>query len=128
MVKKILIADDEQEVVDILTERLQREGFEVLVSRTGHEALIQTRAHMPDLILMDIVLPDMDGSEAVRDLHDHPATTGIPVIFLSGIIAGQDDFGSSGITVGGRHYEAIGKPFTYSDLRSRIGEMLQLTE
>lgn len=127
MPKKILIVDDEAEVVDIVRNNLEKEGYEVVVSYTGRDGLIQARAHLPSLILMDIVLPDMDGAEAIKELHDHPATVGIPVLFLSGIIEGALGFGGSEITVGGRVYKAMGKPFSYGDLKKNLEQILDLT-
>ncbi len=124
MSKKILLVDDEKEVVDIIQAKLIKDGFDVIVSYLGREGIIQARAHLPDIILMDIVLPDMDGADVIKELHDHRATVGIPVIFLSGIIGRG---GKMDITVGGRSYEAIGKPFTYMDLKDRIDHLLRLT-
>ena len=126
--KKILIVDDEAEVIEIVRSKLEAEGYDVILSHTGRDGLIQARAHLPDLVLMDIVLPDMDGAEVVKELHDHPATIGIPVMFLSGIISGDEGSGESEITVGGRIYQAIGKPFSYAQLKEKVEKMLSLTE
>ena len=127
-IQKILIVDDEPEVVDILRQKLERDGFHALTAASGRDAILQTRLHLPDLVLMDIVLPDMDGSEVVKTLHDHSATVGIPVIFLSGIISENETGEAATITVAGRTYEAIGKPFTYHDLRRRIDHIASLAE
>lgn len=124
MAKKILLVDDEVEVVEIVQAKLQNDGYQVVVSHTGREGIIQARAHLPDMILMDIVLPDMDGADAVKELHDHNATVGIPVLFLSGIVGGGQD---AEINVGGRSYDAMGKPFTYAQLKARIEHILALT-
>jgi len=128
MSKKILIVDDEPDVLDTVSARLERDGYDVVVANRGRDGLIRARAHLPDIVLMDIVLPDMDGAEAVKELHDHPATVGIPVVFLSGIIANEADGKSTEITVGGRSYDALGKPFTYLQLRDKIEKILALTE
>lgn len=127
MSKKILIVDDEVEIVDVLSSKLERDGYEVVVAYTGRDGLIQARAHLPDIVLMDIVLPDMDGAEVVKELHDHAATVGIPVIFLSGIISDDPSGKASEITVGGRSYEALGKPFTYQDIKKRLERILEMT-
>lgn len=128
MSKKILIVDDEVEVLDIVRCKLEHDGYEVLLAHSGREGLIRARAHLPDIVLMDIVLPDMDGAEAVKELHDHPATVGIPVVFLSGIIANEINGKPTEVTVGGRAYDALGKPFTYADLLKKIEKTLALTE
>lgn len=125
LVKKILFVDDDVEVVDMIRTRLKNDGYDVVVSHTARDAIIQARAHLPDLILMDIVLPDMDGAEVIRELHDHRVTIGIPVIFLSGIVGMES---GADIVVAGRSYEAIGKPFTYAQLKSRIENVLALTQ
>ncbi|MEW5895011.1 MAG: response regulator [Candidatus Omnitrophota bacterium] len=127
MVKKILLVDDETDTVGIISSKLEADGFKVFLSRNGRDGLIQARAHLPDMVLMDIVLPDMDGAEVVKELHDHPATVGVPVIFLSGIVV-SDGNGDAEITVGGRDYMAIGKPFTYRELKEKIDAVLKLTE
>lgn len=124
MAKKILFVDDEVEVVEIVQAKLLNDGYQVVVSYTGREGIIQARAHLPDMILMDIVLPDMDGADAVKELHDHNATVGIPVLFLSGIVGGGQE---AEINVGGRVYKAMGKPFTYAQLKQRIDHILALT-
>lgn len=128
MSKKILIVDDEVEVLDIVRCKLEQDGYEVLMAHSGREGLIRARAHLPDIVLMDIVLPDMDGAEAIKELHDHPATVGIPVVFLSGIIANETNGKPTEIRVGGRSYDALGKPFTYHDLLKKIEKILALTE
>jgi CheY-like chemotaxis protein len=124
LAKKILFVDDEVEVVEIVQAKLQNDGYQVVISHTGREGIIQARAHLPDMILMDIVLPDMDGADAVKELHDHNATVGIPVLFLSGIVGGGQE---AEINVGGRVYKAMGKPFTYAQLKQRIDHILALT-
>lgn len=127
MSRKVLIVDDEVEVVQIIRKKLEADGFEVVLSYTAQEGLIQARAHLPDVILMDIVLPDMDGPDAVKELHAHPATLRIPVVFLSGIVEGKPAVGCHEITVSGRSYKAIGKPFHYSELKDTVEHLLALT-
>ncbi|HRZ40222.1 MAG TPA: response regulator [Candidatus Omnitrophota bacterium] len=127
--RKILIVDDEPEILQRLKERLERDGFDVLTTASGRDAIIQTRIHLPDLILVDIVLPDMDGAEVVRELHNHPATVAIPAIFLSGIISeNPDSKDGAEIMVAGRTYTALGKPFTYRQLKEKLDHLLSLME
>lgn len=128
MPKKILIVDDEVEIADVLGSKLEADGYDIILAYTGRDGLIQARAHLPDIVLMDIVLPDMDGAEVVKELHDHVATVGIPVIFLSGIISDDPSGKASEITVGGRLYEALGKPFTYQDIKKRLERILEMTD
>ncbi len=127
--KKILIVDDELEILHSLKDKLERDGYDVLTTVSGRDAIIQTRTHLPDLILVDIVLPDMDGAEVVRELHDHPATVAIPAVFLSGIISENPDSKKDAeIMVGGRIYTALGKPFTYRQLKEKVDHILSLLD
>ncbi len=127
--KKILIVDDELEILQSLKEKFERDGYDVLTTASGRDAIIQTRIHLPDLILVDIVLPDMDGAEVVKELHDHAATIAIPAMFLSGIISDNSDSqGGAEIMVAGRTYAALGKPFTYRQLKEKVDHVLSLSE
>lgn len=124
--RRILVVDDEKETLDILEKKLRAQQFSVLKAATAKEALDQIQKSPPDLILMDIVLPDMEGSEAVRLLHEDPLTKDIPVIFLSGIVSKEEGTARPEINVGGRLYRAIAKPCTLSELlagiRRELGE------
>lgn len=122
--RKILVVDDEQEFLDVLSKKLAEENFEVVTATTAQEAIEKTRTVAPKLILMDIVLPDMEGSEAVRLLAEDPATEQIPVIFLSGIISKEEGTPVPEIKVGGRLYTAVSKPFTIDDLLREIRKVL----
>jgi len=103
--------------------------FEVVEARgddgAAREALAQVKKNPPDLVLMDIVLPDMEGSEAVRLLNEDPLTKDIPVIFLSGIISREEGTARPEINVGGRLYRAIAKPFTLAELLGEIKRALE---
>jgi two-component system alkaline phosphatase synthesis response regulator PhoP len=109
--KKILIVDDDEELRNLVDKTLSRKRYETLMAETGSEAIDKAKQNMPDLILMDIVLPDMDGSEAIKVLQEFPQTSNIPVIFLSGMIS-KDDGEDSCINVGGKRYKALAKPCT----------------
>ena len=117
--KTILVVDDEQEVLDFLEKKLSEQNYNVLRAVTAMEAIRQARGNLPQLILMDIVLPDMEGAEAVRVLAEAPPTQDIPVIFLSGILS-SDDMTDLEVNVGGRLYKAVSKPFAFEDLLAEI--------
>jgi len=99
---KLLYVEDNEDNVYMLTRRLKRKGYEVLVASDGAEGIELARAQAPALILMDLSLPVLDGWEATRRLKADPATSGIPVIALSAhamagdrdaaLAAGCDDF------------------------------------
>lgn len=80
---KILLVEDNEMNRDMLSRRLERKGFEVLIAVDGLEGVNMARSETPDLILMDMSLPVMDGWEAVRALKDNPETKSIPVLGLS---------------------------------------------
>ena len=81
--KKILLVEDNEMNRDMLSRRLVRRGYEVSIAVDGQEGVDKARAEMPDLILMDMSLPVMDGWEATRQLKADNATSGIPIIGLS---------------------------------------------
>ena len=99
---KILIVEDNEMNRDMLSRRLERKGFQVLIATDGQQGVTMAQAEMPDLILMDMSLPVMDGWEATRQLKALPATQLIPVIALTAhamasdrekaFAAGCDDF------------------------------------
>ena len=122
--KIILVVDDEKEVLDWLDKKLSSETYVVLIALTAREALEKARRHKPDLILMDIVLPDMEGSEVVRILAKDSLTTHIPVIFMSGIVSKEDEHAQIELNVGGQLYPAVSKPFKYEELLKEIQESL----
>lgn len=122
--KIILVVDDEKEVLDWLEKRLSGETYVVLMALTAKEAFEKARRHKPDLILMDIVLPDMEGSEVVRILAGDSLTAHIPVIFMSGIVSKEGEHTQIELNVGGRLYRAVSKPFEFKELLKEIQETL----
>lgn len=122
---KILVVDDDQDITEVLEKKLIKDGFNVKTVSTGSDAINTARTFLPNLILMDIVLPDLDGSEAVRQLKEIPETISIPIVFLSGIVTGNHgEEHSPEVKVAGRTFRAIGKPFSYMHLREVIDEIL----
>lgn len=122
--KTILVVDDEKEVLDWLEKKLSGENYAVLRASAAKEALEKTRESNPDLVLMDIVLPDMEGSDVVRTLAEDPMTKNVPVIFMSGIISREDDPTQLELNVGGRLYKALSKPFEFEELLREIKKIL----
>jgi CheY-like chemotaxis protein len=122
-VKKILIVDDEVGMLESLERKLEADGFEVILATNGQEAAERIFSYTPDLVFMDIVLPDIEGSEIVRRLQSDPVARKIPIVFLSGIVASGTDSRQSQVKVGGWEYRALAKPFTYRDLREMIDDV-----
>ena len=83
--KKIMVVEDETALQKVLVEWLKTEGFDVAAASTGLEAVKMIPEELPDLILLDIILPEMDGFEVMRELAKNPATASIPIIILSNL-------------------------------------------
>lgn len=122
--KTILVVDDEKDVLDWLESKLSGEHYTVLRASAAKEALEKARKNKPHLVLMDIVLPDMEGSEVVRMLASDPLTAHIPVIFMSGIISKEEEGTRLELNVGGRLYKALSKPFEFEQLLKEIKSVL----
>ncbi len=90
MAKKILVVDDEPGVRMILSLKLEDRGYEVLTAEDGAEAVRLAGEKMPDLILLDLNMPGMDGSEAAMELKDNEVTKKIPVIFLTALVSPEE--------------------------------------
>lgn len=112
----ILIVDDEEDILALLDKKLTEREFRVYTATRGQEAIEKARQHKPGLILMDIVLPDIAGPEAVKLMKEDPATRHIPIIFLSGIVSREDEDVDMGVQVDGVRYQALAKPFFFQDL------------
>ena len=114
---KILIVDDEADLLSVLVARFGREGFEVLTSDNGSDAIEIVRAHRPDVIIMDVKMPDVSGGAVGLSLKEDPATKDIPIIFLSGTFAGEEEHGRSH-GFGGNI--KIAKPYEFEDLLNAV--------
>jgi excisionase family DNA binding protein len=125
--KKILVVDDDAEIVDLLVEVLTRDGrFEVKTATSGYEAGIQTQRFRPDCILLDYMLPDVNGNVVCHTIRKNPEFENIRIIIVSGVIKQEeiDQLLKSGAQ------DFIKKPFDINDLINRICatlEMLQKT-
>ena len=119
--KRILIVDDEVEILVLLSRRLQSWGYEVLTAATGEDALRMAEEKRPDLILLDIVMPEMVGRDVCLRLKSHPKTSSIPVVFLTAL--GMPEQVEAGICVGANDY--IVKPFEARELKERIEACFQ---
>jgi two-component system sensor histidine kinase/response regulator len=118
----ILLVDDIPSNLNYLSDVLHKEGFGIMLATTGKEALLAARRELPDLILLEIALPEMDGYEVSCELKKDPFTQDIPVIFITARTEHEDII--KGFEVGAVDY--IIKPFTYSELVARIKTQLEL--
>ena len=116
---RVLVVDDEPNIVDVISMALRYEGFEVASAATGAEALSAVRAVRPHLMLLDVMLPDMEGFEIARRLGAERAR--VPIIFLTARDATEDRV--RGLTVGGDDY--VTKPFSLEELVARVRALLR---
>ena len=120
----ILIVDDRPENLQLLFEALSREGYELRRVLSGEQALQVARFDPPDLILLDIRMPEMDGYEVCRRLKAQPQTQGIPVIFLSALDESLDKV--KAFNVGGADY--VTKPFQIEEVLARVKHQIRLQQ
>jgi DNA-binding response OmpR family regulator len=120
---KILVAEDERDIRDLITFTLQFAGFDVEAALNGEDAVEKARAVKPDLILMDVRMPKMTGYEACSALKAKPEVADIPVVFLSA--KGQESEINEGLGVGGVDY--ILKPFAPEELIEQVKRILKET-
>jgi len=118
----VLIVDDEPRNLQVVGSLLRRQGYDVVFAGSGAEALASVRENPPDLILLDVMMPAMDGYEVCRKLKEDPARKRIPVIFLTA--KGETDDLVQGFDVGGVDY--VTKPFRAEELLARVKTHLQL--
>lgn len=119
--KTLLVADDEQDIVDLVTYNLTREGFHVLAAADGLESLKIIRKHCPDIVILDWMMPGMDGLEVCRQLRQTPETSRIPVIMLTAKSDTVDKI--LGLEMGADDY--VTKPFHVRELVARIHAVLR---
>ena len=119
--KKILIVDDEERMLRFIRLNLEHDGFQVLEAIKGHEALDKMRTDMPDMILLDVMLPDLDGFEVLKMVRE---ISNIPVIMLTA--KGEEDDRVRGLELGADDY--VTKPFSPRELVSRVKAVLRRVE
>ncbi len=119
---KILAIDDDIEVVSLLKQSLERYGYEVMTAQSGPEGLEKAFSRKPDLILLDIIMPDMDGLSVLRQLRSESSTCSMPVILLTAKGRTEDIFEAEKY----RPTDYIVKPVALKDLLRLIKKYLAL--
>jgi DNA-binding response OmpR family regulator len=121
-IKKILIADDEPDVLAVLEKKLKQNDFEVMALSKGREIIAKVKSFQPDLLILDIVMPDMDGYAVGISLRQDEAAKKIPIIFMtgkelefSGMQKRAQELGSCDI---------INKPCTFEELLAKVKEAI----
>ncbi|MEW6730435.1 MAG: response regulator [Acidobacteriota bacterium] len=121
MGRNILVVDDEQDLLDLMEIILEAEGFSVTKAVNGREALTKVQHQHPDLILLDVMMPVMDGWEVLKTLKNNEETAQIPVVMVTAKIGPEDR--QRGLREGASEY--ICKPFAPREVINRIKVLLQ---
>jgi DNA-binding response OmpR family regulator len=121
MARSILVVDDEKTLRETLSEELETEGYDVLQAADGRAAVDMFRRHRPDLILLDLMLPEISGTEVCRIIR---AESGVPILMLTAKSAEVDKV--VGLELGADDY--VTKPFSFRELLARIRALLRRTE
>ena len=119
--KKILVVDDEPNIVKLVSFILSTNGYEVIEASLGAEGIKKAKAEKPDLIILDVMMPKMDGFEAAKKLRADKATSGIPILMLSSKAQFEDKM--KGIDSGAMDY--VTKPFDKHELLEKVQECLE---
>ncbi len=119
---RLLVVDDEPNIVELLSASLRYAGFEVVTAMTGREAVQLAERSLPDLVVLDIMLPDLDGFDVVRRLRS--GARPLPVLFLTARDTTEDKI--TGLTLGGDDY--VTKPFSLEEVVARIRAVLRRTQ
>lgn len=119
--KTILVCDDDPLLVDLLEYRLSSRGYGVTITRDGGEALAWLQQNRPDAIILDTMMPVMDGYEVLRRIRENPETADIPVIMLTARKQERDIVGA--LELGANDY--IVKPFIPEELAARLSRLLE---
>lgn len=119
--EKIAVIEDEPDILEVIAHNLKREGFRVLECKDGAEAVGLVKAESPSLVLLDLMLPGMDGLEICRTLKQDPLTRSIPVIMVTA--KGEESDIVSGLSLGADDY--VRKPFSPRELVARVKAVLR---
>jgi DNA-binding response OmpR family regulator len=121
MASHVLVVEDEPDIRDLLAYHLERDGYQVSTCRTGTEALRRARTAPPDLVLLDLMLPEMNGLEICRRLRGDPATSSLPIVMLTA--KGEELDRVLGLELGADDY--IVKPFSPKEVLARVRAVLR---
>jgi two-component system, OmpR family, phosphate regulon response regulator PhoB len=120
-VPAVLIVDDEKDLQSVLDFNLRQAGFETMLAATGAEALVQLRRRVPDLVILDLMLPDIPGTEVCRQVKSDPRTSRVPVVMLTA--KGDEVDRVVGFELGADDY--VTKPFSVRELVLRLRAVLR---
>lgn len=122
---KILVVDDDEKILNLIQALLKPRGFEVFTMNRAQGVAEKIKKVIPQIILMDVMLPDLYGSDVVANLHKDPFIATIPVIFLTGLTSEKDAPGEpTSLKIGDRYFPAIAKPFDPEKLVNTVQKVL----
>ena len=121
MSSRVLIVEDEPDIRELVVHHLKREGYQVSAASSGEEALRQVQAAPPDLVILDLMMPAMDGLEVCRRLRQDPATASLPIVMLTA--KGDEIDRVLGLEIGADDY--VVKPFSPKELLARVRAVLR---
>ncbi len=124
MSKKILVVDDEQHITELIQFNLKSYGFDVITCDNGEDAVLLSQKEMPELVILDLMLPGIDGLEACRRIRNNEKTAKIPIIMLTA--KGEEADKVLGLELGADDY--LTKPFSVRELLARIRAILRRVE
>ena len=124
MSKKILVVDDEQHITELIQFNLESYGFDVIACDNGEDAVLLSQKEMPELVILDLMLPGIDGLEACRRIRNNEKTAKIPIIMLTA--KGEEADKVLGLELGADDY--LTKPFSVRELLARIRAILRRVE
>jgi len=119
--EKILVIEDEADILEVTQYNLSREGYRVTTSRDGAEGLARAKREAPDLVILDLMLPGLDGLEVCRRMQSDPITSGIPIIMVTA--KGEESDVVTGLQLGADDY--VAKPFSPKELVARVKAVLR---
>jgi len=122
--ERILIVDDEEDILELIRYNLEKDGFDVITAEDGEKCLAMTGSHSPNLIVLDLMMPGIDGLDVCRKLKNNPETASIPIIMLTAKSAEADIV--LGLELGADDY--VVKPFSPRILIARIKSVLRRME
>jgi DNA-binding response OmpR family regulator len=121
MAAKILVVDDEPDILFLVTYYLKTQGYQVTGVRSGAEALKTVETDVPDLMILDVLMPELTGLEVCEELRRRPETAGVRIILFSALAQGTDRI--KGLTAGADDY--VSKPINLQELAGRVKGVLQ---
>lgn len=113
MKKTVLLVDDEKHVVNVVGHMLEQRGYEVISASSGEQALEMLEDFTPNLALLDIILPGIDGATLAQRILARPATENVPIVFLTGLVE-VNEVHRGGNQIGGQYF--LAKPFDSTEL------------